>query len=83
MLNFQCLAAVPRIKVARTTIMKAGSHTHWSSLLMTAKPHLLKKALTPIGETSMGVHGKKNLVLSNGLNKAIPNPPLVNASSNP
>ena len=74
---------MPRIKVERTTIMKDGSHIHWSSLLMTARPHLLKKALTPIGETTIGVQGKKCLVLSNGLNKAIPNPPLVNASKTP
>jgi hypothetical protein len=50
---------------------------------MTVNPHLLKNALAPIGETSIGVHGKKYLVVSKGLKKAIPDPPLVNASKIP
>jgi hypothetical protein len=44
---------------------------------------LLKNALTPIGETSIGVHGKKYLVWSKGLNKATPSPPFVKASKIP
>ena len=50
---------------------------------MTARPHLLKKAPIPIGETSIGVQGKKCLELSKGLSKAIPNPPFVSASRSP
>lgn len=71
--------------VVRTTNQRnaIGSHTHNNSLIITLKPQLEKKGLIPIGATSIGVHGKKYLVLSNGDNKAIPNPPLVNASRIP
>ncbi len=53
------------------------------SLKITFKPQSLKNAPIPIGETWMGVHGKKNLVSSKGDNNPIPKPPLVNASSIP
>ena len=66
-----------------TAIKKEGNHIHKSSLLITNKPHGLKNPLIPIGETMIGVHGKKYLALSKGDNKAIPNPPLVNASRTP
>jgi len=66
-----------------TAIRKEGSQIHKSSLLITTKPHLLKKPLIPIGETIIGVHGKKYLELSKGDNKAIPNPPFVKASRTP
>ena len=69
--------------VDKTTIKKQGSQTHKSSLLITIKPHLLKKGPMPIGETTIGVHGKKYLVFSKGDNKAIPKPPLVKASRTP
>jgi len=45
--------------------------------------HLEKKASIPIGETIIGLHGKKYLPLSNGDNRAIPKPPFVNASRIP
>jgi len=48
--------------LASTVIMKEGSHIHNSSLLKTDHPHLLKKALTRIGETLMGVQEKKNIL---------------------
>jgi hypothetical protein len=41
---------------------KEGTQTHKSSLFITMSPHLLRKALRPIGETMIGVHGKKYLV---------------------
>jgi hypothetical protein len=63
MSNPYCLKAKLRIKAERRITMNDGSQTHWSSLTTTASPHLLKKALTPIGETSIGVQGKKYLVL--------------------
>jgi len=65
------------------TIKKEGSHTHQSSLLITAKPHLLKKGITPIGETTIGLQGKKYLVLSKGDKRAIPKPPFLKASRIP
>jgi len=54
-----------RIRVERTTSREKGSHIHRSSLLMAAKPHLLKKALTPMGKAIIGVQAKKCLELSN------------------
>ncbi len=69
--------------LARTVIMKEGSQIHNSSLLKTDQPHLLKKALTLIGETLMGVQGKKNRLFLKGDSKAIPNPPSVRASRMP
>jgi hypothetical protein len=65
------------------TMMKEGSHTHRSSLLITAKPHRLKNEATPTGETTMGRHGKKYLVISKGDNKATPKSPFMKASRRP
>ena len=65
------------------TIKREGSHIQRSSLLMTAKPHLLKKASTPMGETTIGLHPKKNLLSLKGQSRATPKPPLVKASSTP
>jgi len=48
-----------RIRVERTTSREKGSHIHRSSLLMAAKPHLLKKALTPMGEAIIGGPSKE------------------------
>lgn len=78
-----CLTATARIILETTAIKKEGSQIHKSSFLITIKPLLLKKALMPIGETFIGVQGKKYLVLSKGDNKAIPKPPLVKASRTP
>jgi hypothetical protein len=80
---FECLTATMRIIVERKTIRKDGSPIHKSSLLITIKPHLLKKALTPIRETIIGVQGKKYLVFSKGDSRAIPKPPFVEASRMP
>ena len=51
-----------RITLPTTAMNKLGSQTHTNSLFITANPQLLKNALMPMGETSMGVHGKKYLV---------------------
>lgn len=59
-----------------------GSHTHLNSLSITRIPHFEKKLATPIGDTSIGLHGKKCLSLLNGANSAIPRPPFVSISSN-
>src|SRR5919202_2565985 len=59
-----------------------GSHTHLSSLCIICTPLTEKNLRTPIGETSIGRHGKKYLVLLNGAHKATPWPPLVSISSN-
>jgi hypothetical protein len=53
---------IKRINLPPIARKKLGSQTQKNSLFMTDTPHLLKKALIPIGETSMGVHGKKYLV---------------------
>ena len=50
---------------------------------MTAKPHLLKKASTSMGETTIGLHPKENLLSLKGQSRATPKPPLVKASSRP
>ena len=65
------------------TIEIDGSKTQINSLIITLKPHSLKNALIPIGETWIGVKGEKYLVLSKGDSSAIPNPPLVKASRTP
>jgi len=77
------LPGTPRMTMEITTSKKEGSQTHKSSLLITIKPHLLKKGPTLIGETIIGLHGEKYLVLSKGANKAIPKPPFVKASRIP
>src|SRR5205823_12240846 len=58
-----------------------GSHTHLNSLSITRIPHFEKKLATPIGDTSIGLHGKKYLSLLNGANSATPRPPFVSISS--
>ena len=60
-----------------------GTQIHNISLFSTIKPRSLKNALMPNGETSIGVHGKKYLLLEKGDSKAIPRPPLVKASKSP
>ena len=72
-----------RIAVETTARMNAGNHTHINSLFKTSQPRLLKNALIPIGETAIGVQGKKYLSLLIGENNAIPSPPLVKASRIP
>ena len=57
-----------------------GSHTHLSSLSITRTPQLDKKFTTPIGDTSMGLQGKKYLSLLNGASSATPSPPFVSIS---
>ena len=69
--------------VEATTVRKEGSQIHNNSLFTASSPNRVKKCLIPIGETRMGVHGKKYRVLSKGDNRAIPNPPFVNASEIP
>ena len=44
---------------------------------------MLKNDFTSMGETLMGLHGKKYLVLSKGESNAMPRPPLVRASRMP
>ena len=67
----------------RYTIKNKGIQIHTISADKTAAPQPLKNDPIPIGETGIGRYGKKYLVLSNGANKAIPNPPFVNASNIP
>src|ERR1700761_7430225 len=64
-------------KAARATV---GSTTVSSSEPITVRPRALKKR-APMGETSMGRHGKKKSSSSNGHASAPPRPPSVNASS--
>jgi hypothetical protein len=49
--------------VDTTVIMDTGSRTHKSSLFKTNQPRLLKNAAIPMGDTSIGVQGKKYLSL--------------------
>jgi hypothetical protein len=48
---------------------------------MTRVPHLEKKLATPIGDTSIGLQGKKCLSVLKGANRATPRPPFVSISS--
>jgi hypothetical protein len=64
-------------------IKKQGNQTHNSSLINTVNPRWLNNALILNGETSIGVQGKKYLLLEMGDSKAIPLPPLVKASNRP
>jgi len=80
-ISAQCFTL--RIRVEAMTSNKEGSQIYRGSLLITSKPHLLKKPLIPIGDTIIGVHGKKYLVLSKGDSRAIPRPPFVKASRMP
>src|SRR5258708_11552020 len=67
----------------QTASKPAGIQIQRSSFCRTAKPRSLKKRVTEIGETTIGRHGRKYRVLSNGEKNATPNPPLVIASRNP
>jgi len=64
-------------------VIIAGIQRKMASFIMTFKPQLEKKDFIPIGETPIGVTGKKYLVLSNGEKRAIPRPPFVRASRIP
>ena len=50
---------------------------------MTFNPHMLKNLLAPIGDTCIGLKGKKYRALSKGDKKATPKPPVVRASNTP
>src|SRR6187549_739104 len=65
--------------VAKMTAL--GIQIQMNSLAITPIPRSLKKP-KPIGDTSIGRHGKKNLSLLNGASNATPRPPLVNISRN-
>ena len=61
----------------------AGSQIHSSSVCRIANPCGVKKRVTAIGETRIGLHGRKYRVLSKGEKNATPSPPFVVASSKP
>ncbi len=63
--------------------MRPGSQIHTSSFLKTDHPRELKKDMILIGETWMGVQGKKYRFDENGEKKATPRPPFVRASRRP
>ena len=62
-----CRTITPRIYTPAE-----GSHTHLNSLHMISPPRLEKNLRTPIGDTSIGRHGKKYLALLNGAHRATP-----------
>ena len=55
-----------RIILKNTAMKIAGSQIHTVSLFSTVIPRRLKNLVIPIGETSMGVQGKKYLLLLKG-----------------
>lgn len=63
--------------------MRPGSQIHISSFLNTDHPLEVKKDLILIGETWIGVDGKKYRFEEKGDKKATPRPPLVRASRKP
>lgn len=60
----------------------AGSQIHSNSLISVCNPPYLKKPATPIADTSIGVHGMKYRVVSNGAKNAMPSPPSDEVISN-
>jgi hypothetical protein len=68
---------------AVVTTKADGIQIQTISLMITAQALLLEKNRSPIGETSIGVQGKKYRVLLNGARNATPKPPLVKASRTP
>jgi len=56
-----------------------GIHTQTSSFRIVVAPAELKKA-NPIGDETIGRHGRKNRVALNGAKKATPNVPSTVAS---
>ena len=63
--------------------MKPGSQIQTNSVFSTAHPHELMKGFIPIGETWMGVQGRKYRFEENGEKKATPRPPFVSISRKP
>src|SRR5207245_4599686 len=61
---------------------RQGTHTQTTSDRSTLMPFDANPERLN-GETSIGLHGRKNRWLLNGLKKATPRPPLVAASSSP
>ena len=60
-----------------------GTHTHRNSFLRIEIPLTVKNRRIDIGDTRIGVHGRKYLVVSKGEKKATPSPPLVMESRSP
>jgi len=60
---------------------KEGIHTQTNSFAIVAAPAELKKAI-PMGDETIGRHGRKNRVGLNGAKKATPNVPSTIASRN-
>jgi hypothetical protein len=56
--------------LANTRIIKEGIQIHKSSFLKTDQPHWLKKNWMLMGETLMGVQGKKYLSLERRMKKS-------------
>jgi hypothetical protein len=67
----------------RKTSMKPGSQIQTTSLFSTDHPRELRKDFMLIGETRIGVHGKKYRFDEKGERKATPRPPFVRASRTP
>jgi len=67
----------------RRTRTKPGNQIHTSSLFSTNNPLEPMKDFTLIGETWMGLQGKKYRSAEKGEKKATPRPPFVSASRRP
>lgn len=52
-------AILERTRLETITTMSEGIQIHVASLTITLRPHLLNMARIPIGETTIGVNGKK------------------------
>ena len=72
-----------RLITAAAAKVNSGNHTQRISDKMTVIPLGEKKRESPRGDTSIGCNGAKYRSLTKGHKKAIPRPPLVNASSMP
>jgi hypothetical protein len=67
----------------RRTRTRPGSQIQTNSLFSTDHPRELKKDFMLIGETRIGVQGKKYRSDEKGDKKATPRPPFVSASRTP
>ena len=63
--------------------MRPGSQIHSNSFFKTDHPRELKKDFILIGETWIGVQGRKYRFGEKGEKKATPRPPFVRASRRP
>src|SRR6266536_3790313 len=79
----QVIPASRRTAAPRNATIPHGAQIPRSSDFTTCRPRRERKGPTPIGDTRITRHGRKNRSLENGLQNATPRPPVVIASRTP